>query len=384
MIRIRNNKLFNKIINSFLYSSYLCGLKNITQMKVIAQQCNVYKSENLTCDLNEILQPWTPEQIFLLCDTGSFSNCSRYIECVDKITPNHTIVIEQGDDHKNVETAMQIWNFLAQNGATRKSVLINLGGGMVCDLGGFCASTFKRGISFINIPTTVLAQVDASLGGKTGMNLGSLKNEIGVFNLAHAVLISDVFLASLDREQLLSGYAEMIKHGIIKDAGYLQRLMNYDFDNIDYALLCDLICESILIKNTFVEADPHENGVRKALNVGHTIGHAIETMSMRHNSVVPHGYAVAWGIVGELWLANMMKGLDGTFVEKMEEYIFGLYGNVTFGEQCFDELLELMYHDKKNDSRGINFTLIPQVGDMAINQIGTPEDIKVVLKKMIR
>ena len=168
-------------------------------MKVIAQQCNVYKSENLTCDLNEILQPWTPEQIFLLCDTGSFSNCSRYIECVDKITPNHTIVIEQGDDHKNVETAMQIWNFLAQNGATRKSVLINLGGGMVCDLGGFCASTFKRGISFINIPTTVLAQVDASLGGKTGMNLGSLKNEIGVFNLAHAVLISDVFLASAIR-----------------------------------------------------------------------------------------------------------------------------------------------------------------------------------------
>lgn len=353
-------------------------------MKTIAQKCNVYKSDNIKEDLTEVLKPWTEEQVFLLCDNGSYSNCRHYLKGIDKIKEERTLVIEQGDDHKNVETAMQIWNFLAQNGATRKSVLINLGGGMVCDLGGFCASTFKRGISFINIPTTVLAQVDASLGGKTGMNLGSLKNEIGVFNIAHAVLISDVFLASLDREQLLSGYAEMLKHGLIKDADYLQRLMNFDFENIDYALLCDLICESIVIKNTFVEADPHENGVRKALNVGHTIGHAIETMSMRHNSLVPHGYAVAWGMLGELWLANMMKGLDGTFVEKMEEYICNLYGKVSFVEQDFYELLELMCHDKKNDSRGINFTLIPQVGEITINQIGTPDDIKTVLKKMIR
>lgn len=353
-------------------------------MKTIAQQCNVYKSDDLTRDIIDLLQPWSAEQIFLLCDTGSYKHCRVLLDSVEKFSDSRTLVIEQGDDHKDVEAAMKIWNFLAQNGATRKSLLVNLGGGMVCDLGGFCASTFKRGINFINIPTTILAQVDASLGGKTGMNLGSLKNEIGVFNIANAVVISDSFLASLDRQQLLSGYAEMIKHGLIKDADYLRRLMAYDFDKPDYALMCDLICESIYIKNTFVEADPHEEGVRKALNVGHTIGHAIETMCMRHNSLVPHGYAVAWGMVGELWMAHNAMGLSLEVVEDMERYIYALYGKVPFSENDFDELLELMRHDKKNDSTGINFTYVPQVGQIAINRIGSPEEIICALKKMIR
>jgi 3-dehydroquinate synthase len=353
-------------------------------MKIIAQRCNVCKSEHLTDDINELLKPWTAEQVYLLCDTGSYERCRSKLEAVEKITAAHTIVIEQGDDNKDVNAAMQIWTFLAENCATRKSVLINLGGGMVCDLGGFCASTFKRGISFVNIPTTVLAQVDASLGGKTGMNLGSLKNEIGVFNVADTVVISDELLSSLDKEQLLSGYAEMLKHGLIKDDDYLQRLMTFDFDKPDYQLLCELICESIMIKNSFVEADPHEDGVRKALNVGHTIGHAIETMSMRHKAVVPHGYAVAWGMIGELWLSHWAKALDIKVVEQMTSYITDKYGKVPFTEDDFDELLELMCHDKKNDNRGINFTLIPKVGEIAINQIGSPDDIRAALKCMIQ
>ena len=349
-------------------------------MEIIASDCNVYSSSDLASDLNQLLAKYAPEQVFLMVDEGSAVNCLPLLASVEKITPQRTIIIKQGDDFKNVDAAVQIWQFLSTHGATRKAVLVNVGGGMPCDLGGFCASTFKRGISFINIPTTILAQVVASLGGKTGMNLGGLKNEIGVFSIAEAVVISGDFLRSLDKENLLSGFAEMLKHALIFDATMLSPLMQLNFDKPDFNLLQKLICDSIRVKNHFVTEDPKEQGVRKALNFGHTFGHAFETFSMRHNEhPILHGKAVAYGMVCELLLSQIKVGLPQADAQRVVNYINQLYGRMPFTRADYPELLELMTHDKKNDSKGINFTLLPQLGTISINNIGTAEEITAVL-----
>ncbi|MCQ2228995.1 MAG: 3-dehydroquinate synthase [Bacteroidales bacterium] len=353
-------------------------------MKTIAANCNVFSSDNLLADLEEILAPYTPKQVFLMADEGSQKHCLNLISGVSKFSSEQTIIIKQGDDFKNVQAAVQIWEFLSSHGATRKSILVNVGGGMPCDLGGFCASTFKRGIEFINIPTTILAQVDASLGGKTGMNLGGLKNEIGVFSIAKAVVINSQFLRTLDKDNLLSGFAEMLKHALILDAKSLDSLMSLDFDKPDYDKLQQLICDSIVVKNHFVTEDPKEQGVRKALNFGHTFGHAFETFSMRHNPhPILHGKAVAFGMVCELMLSETKVGLDHNDAKRIYEYINSLYGKFDFSEKDFPELLELMTHDKKNDANGINFTLIPSLGDISINNIGTKEEITDVFRNYL-
>lgn len=354
-------------------------------MKVIASNCNVYSSSDLVADLEELLDKYTPKQVFLMADEGSEKHCLKLISKVSKISPEHTIIIPQGDDNKNVESAVKIWEFLSNNGATRKSILINIGGGMPCDLGGFCASTFKRGIDFINIPTTVLAQVDASLGGKTGMNLGCLKNEIGVFSKANAVIINGEFLKTLDHENLLSGFAEMLKHSLIHDAASLDKLLALNFDTPDYEKIQEAVCESITIKNYFVTEDPTEKGVRKALNFGHTFGHAFETFSMRHSQhPILHGYAVAYGMVCELMMSESKLGLDHEASKRICQHINRQYGKFAFTEENFGELVELMSHDKKNGLDGINFTLLPKIGEISINNIGTREEIVDVLKKYLQ
>ncbi len=349
-------------------------------MKTIASNCNVYSSSDLTSDLNQLLSKYAPEQVFLMTDEGSAKHCLPLLSGVEKISSQRTITIKQGDDFKNVDAAVEVWQFLSSHSATRKSVLVNLGGGMPCDLGGFCASTFKRGISFINIPTTILAQVDASLGGKTGMNLGGLKNEIGVFSIAEAVVINGEFLRSLDKENLLSGFAEMLKHALIFDASMLEPLMQLNFDAPNFSTLQNLICDSIRVKNHFVTEDPKEQGVRKALNFGHTFGHAFETFSMRHNEhPILHGKAVAFGMVCELLLSQIKTNLPQADAQRIASYINQLYGRMPFTRADYPELLELMTHDKKNDSRGINFTLLPKLGTISINNIGTNDEITAVL-----
>ena len=353
-------------------------------MKTIAANCNVYSSADLVADIEELLSGYTQKQVFLMADEGSMASCYSLIAGVSKFSEEHTIIIPQGDDNKNVQTAVRIWEFLSANGATRKSILVNLGGGMPCDLGGFCAATFKRGIDFINIPTTILAQVDASLGGKTGMNLGCLKNEIGVFSKAKAVVINGMFLKSLDHRNLLSGFAEMLKHALIHDAGSLARLMGLDFDHPDYSKIQEAVCESICVKNYFVTEDPTEKGVRKALNFGHTFGHAFETFSMRHNEhPILHGYAVAYGMVCELMLSEMKLGLSHEAAKPVCDYINRQYGKYEFAETDFAELLELMTHEKKNGADGINFTLLPRLGEISINNIGSPDEITAVLNKYL-
>ncbi len=302
-------------------------------------------------------------------DSGSQRYCQSVLGQINGLSPDHILVVGDGDDNKNPQTAVQIWEFLSTHGATRKSLLINLGGGMICDLGGFCASTFKRGIDFINIPTTVLAQVDASLGGKTGMNLGSLKNEVGVFSMAKAVLLNGEFLKTLDKENLLSGFAEMIKHALIHNADALEALLDFDFNNPDYGVLSQLIVDSVKIKEFFVEADPTEKGIRKALNFGHTYGHAYETFALRHNAPVLHGYAVAWGMIKELQLSAELSTLDKKIADQVARRILELYGQPNASDADAAELQELMTHDKKNDGRGINFTLIPSVGEVEVDHV---------------
>ncbi len=358
-------------------------------MKSIASNCNVFAVDNLTADLNSLLSGYEERQVFLLTDEGSYRNCLDKISATTKISPERTIVIAQGDENKDYNAAVKIWNFLSTHGATRKAVLVNLGGGMPCDLGGFCAATFKRGLDFINEQTPLLAQVDASRGGKTGMNLYKLKNEVGVFALANSVLISGEFLRTLDKANLLSGFAEMIKHAFIHKASEMDELMKVDFDNPDFDELQRLVCNSILIKNHFVTEDPKEKGIRKALNFGHTFGHAFETHSMRlfsegkADSYILHGHAVAYGMVCELIMSRNKMGLKSEDFMPIVRFINQNYGKMSFTENDYDELIELMTHDKKNDTKGINFTLLPRVGSIEINQIGTADDIRKALDEYL-
>ena len=278
------------------------------------------------------------------------------------------VVLPSGEENKKLKSVETIWEFLSKEGADRKSLLINIGGGMLTDLAGFAASTFKRGLDFLNIPTTLLSQVDASVGGKTGINFNGLKNEVGTFRNPVAVIINSHFLKTLDVQNFKSGFAEMIKHGLIKNREHLNELKSFDFKNIDYKNLQEIIRHSVQVKEFFVTNDPTEKNIRKALNFGHTAGHAIESLAMEQNRAVPHGYAVAWGMITELFLSVKKCGLPQNSCEELTEWLLDLYGTFRFEKKDFEPLYEKMTHDKKNEAGRINFTLIPEEGRFEINQ----------------
>jgi len=290
----------------------------------------------------------------------------------------HAITIQPGDEHKTLQQVEQVWSELQKNGATRHSLCVNIGGGMVTDLAGFALSTFKRGMSFINIPTTLLAMVDASVGGKTGFNYGGLKNEIGVFSNADAVILDSIFLRTLDRENTLSGYAEMLKHGLISPNG-LSALLAFDVEQPDLVQLGRMVAESVQVKQRIVLEDPREQGLRKALNLGHTIGHAFEAMALAKGHPILHGYAVAYGLMCELYLSVMKIGFPVDTMRQVNSFILEHYGRMTITCDDYPTLLQLMAHDKKNTGSDINFTLLHNVGDLALNQTATKEEIEEVL-----
>lgn len=286
------------------------------------------------------------------------------------------ISIGATDENKTLESLAQVWTQLQQGGATRHSLMVNLGGGMITDLGGFAASTFKRGIAYINLPTTLLAMVDASVGGKTGINFGGLKNEIGVFNCAQTVILSTDFLLTLDRENLLSGYAEMLKHGLISYTKHWAELLKFEVEEAkDGETLSQLLGESVAVKERIVEEDPTEQGIRKALNLGHTVGHAFESLALAEHRAVLHGYAVAWGLICELYLSAVRTGFPTDKLHQTVQYIREHYGQFTFDCKQYDRLWELMTHDKKNTAGQVNFTLLGDVGDIRINQTATKEEV---------
>jgi len=301
--------------------------------------------------------------------------CLPQLQSIPALENAAEIIIGAEDVHKNLETLASVWQALSEQGATRHSLLINLGGGMVTDLGGFAAATFKRGIAYINIPTTLLAMVDASVGGKTGINFNGLKNEIGVFAPASSVLLETGFLRSLDARNFFSGYAEMLKHGLISTSDHLAELLSFDTENIDYSALRTMVGRSVQVKEDIVEQDPKEHGIRKALNLGHTIGHAFESLALAENRPVLHGYAVAWGLVCELYLSYLKAGFPKDKMRQTIQFIKENYGAFAFSCKQYDSLYELMLHDKKNTAGIINFTLLKEVGDICLNQTADKETI---------
>lgn len=340
-------------------------------------------STNLNEDIAIAISECEHDKIFVLMDKITSQLCWPLIKDYFCLKQAQTITIKATDTSKNLESLTHVWEQLSENGATRHSLLINLGGGMVTDLGGFAASTFKRGIDFINIPTTLLAMVDASVGGKTGVNFNGLKNEIGVFNDAKYVILNTFFLKSLDAENLHSGYAEMLKHGLISNNKMWAELLNFDLQNPDYEQLQLLLEKSVKIKENIVLKDPKEDGIRKALNFGHTFGHAFESWSLK-NEINPilHGYAVAYGLIPELYLSTTKTGFPTDKLRQTVSFIRENYGIPNISCDDYDNLNTLMKHDKKNVAGIINFTLLGDIGDIRINQSATDEEIKEALDFM--
>lgn len=339
----------------------------------------VIVSGNLERDLVNAIAECEHDKIFILTDQTTHDMCLPKLQNFLCLKGAQSIVIKAGDTNKTLDSLAEVWTALSQGGATRHSLMINLGGGMVTDIGGFAASTFKRGIDFINIPTTLLAMVDASVGGKTGINFGGLKNEIGVFSDSKFVIINTQFLDTLDHDNICSGYAEMLKHGLISDNKHWAELVGFNLAQPDLAQLQRMVAESIKVKERIVTEDPHEHGIRKALNLGHTVGHALESFAMKHGRPVLHGYAVAYGMVCELYLSARKTGFPTDKMHQTVRFILDHYGRLPYTCDDYPELLELMRHDKKNTSGIINFTLLGGIGDIRINQTATKEEIEEAL-----
>ena len=353
-------------------------------------------SEQLERTLETAIGECNPDRLFVLTDDNTRRLCWPVVKDYGCLAAAQLITIPAGDEHKNLTSLSHVWEQLQQGGATRHSLMVCLGGGMVTDLGGFAASTFKRGIAFINIPTTLLAMVDASVGGKTAINFCGLKNEIGVFREAQAVIICTRFLQTLDMQNVLSGYAEMLKHGLISNKEHWAELLRFPIENLNREEVQDssdrqepsgglasLLARSVAVKERIVEADPHEQGLRKALNLGHTIGHAIEEWSFTPTKPPPppllHGYAVAYGLVGELYLSAVKCHFPTDRLRQTVQFVREHYGTPAITCNDYPALLRLMTHDKKNTAGTINFTLLSDIGELQLNQSATDEEIREAL-----
>ena len=340
---------------------------------------DVIIADNLERCLAEAVGKVEHDRLFVLTDTTTKQLCWPVVQNYAVMKDAIMITIQPTDEAKTLETLATVWTSLQKGGATRHSLMINLGGGMVTDLGGFAASTFKRGMAYINIPTTLLSQVDASVGGKTGINFGGLKNEIGVFNCANSVILSSTFLRTLDTGNMLSGYAEMLKHGLLSSKENWAELLTFDITTPDYATLQNLVAKSVAIKEQIVKEDPTEKGIRKALNLGHTAGHAIESLALKEGRTILHGYAVAWGLLMELYLSARKCGFPAKEMHQMEAYIKEHYGKFLYDCKHYETLYNFMSHDKKNQGGNINFTLLGGIGDIRINQTASQDEIEEML-----
>ena len=335
-------------------------------------------TNNIASELKAYFATHKHDKIFVLTDTNTYEKCLPLL--VDafrnicftsgngEAPASPHITIKAGDMHKSIEQVRAVWDALSKGGASRNSLLINIGGGMVTDLGGFAGATFKRGLHILQIPTTLMASVDAAVGGKTGVNYNGLKNEIGAFYQPDCVMIDCRFLKTLDYINLLSGYAEMLKHGLISDKKSFYDVLAFDIEKPDLEQLNLLVGASVAIKERFVESDPTERGIRKALNLGHTAGHALESLSFSRNEPILHGIAVAAGLICELYLSYKVCHLPVEFLRQVTNFIKAYYPPVVFSCDEYETLYELMMHDKKNENGHIRFTLLGAIGDVRINQ----------------
>ena len=323
--------------------------------------------------LMEIIQQGKYSKIFVFTDGNTSEIClPLFREMLDDFSEFDLIETDPGEANKNIDFCIGIWKTLLDFDADRKSLMINLGGGVITDMGGFVASTYKRGIDFINIPTTLLSQVDASVGGKTGIDVDNVKNMVGTFTLPQAVFIESEFLKTLPERELLSGFAEMIKHGLIADKDYYHALKKSDYRQPNPAD----VFRSVEIKNQVVTTDPQEQNLRKILNFGHTIGHAIESYALNHNpEPLTHGEAIAIGMVCEAYLSHRNANLTAEELEDISTYFNSIYPPYTIVQESFDDLLKLMQSDKKNEHGQILFSLLDSIGHCEYNCKVNEKDI---------
>ena len=332
------------------------------------QDTNLLFGNNLNNEINDILKSeyLDCKKIIITDETVFEFWVEDFISSIEELHRAEIIQLPPGEENKTIETCFQVWEALSDYKIGRNDLIINLGGGVITDMGGFIASTFKRGLRFINIPTTLLSQVDASVGGKTGVDLGPFKNQIGVFSNPDHVFIDYKYLSTLEHIQVISGFAEMIKHGLIYSSSHWNNLKSINELSIDS--ITKYIYDSVSIKHEIVSSDPKEKGARKSLNFGHTIGHAFEGYLLERRETVPHGFAVAWGMLVEAKLSYKKDLISKQDVNLIEECIISNYPQCTISKSSINDLLELMRNDKKNDSDIINFSLINGLGSCKINE----------------
>ncbi len=353
-------------------------------MNISFNQNDITHTDDINSELKLLINGYKSNQIFIITDKKCFDLCYPLIS---QTLPQETAVfiLKSEEQFKTIETVIEIWDFLIKKQADRNSLIINIGGGIVSDVGGFAASVYKRGISFINIPTTLLAQIDASVGGKTGINFQNLKNQIGSISLPEKVLISSVFLKTLDSEEFLSGFGEMIKHALIFDKACYYELINFinhDFPKKNYQNLDLLIRKSVNIKIHFVKNDLNETGLRKTLNFGHTFGHAIESYFFKKGKPIKHGKAVIYGIICELWLSVKYLNFNISLFNKVSSDLIRTYKKINIPEKDFPLIFRYMKHDKKNTNKNIKTVLLKDIGFAEYQNIINEEDIFESLQKL--
>lgn len=337
---------------------------------------NVYFEEDLS-SLLPFIEERGYSQVLVLVDRNTNDNCLPVLQnAIPDLIHYDIIEVDPGEENKNIDFCIGVWKTMLDFGADRKALMINLGGGVVTDMGGFAASTYKRGIDFIQIPTTLLSQVDASVGGKTGIDLDNVKNIIGTFTQPQAVFISTQFLETLDDRQLVSGFAEVIKHGLIQDKDLYETCKNVDLQNINL----ELIYRSVEIKNNVITQDPTEKGLRKILNFGHTIGHAIEGYSLFHDEKpLLHGEAIAIGMICESWLSVKYATLSEAELNDITNTFLSKYPKYTYTADQYNVFLDLMKNDKKNEDNKIGFALLNSIGECAYNIYVGEDEIRSAL-----
>ncbi|MFY0714357.1 3-dehydroquinate synthase [Seonamhaeicola sp. NFXS20] len=334
------------------------------------KDCTIHFNNNCYTAINKHVEKNNYSKIFILVDENTHQFCLPYfLEKFETNTEIEIIEIESGEENKTIDTCVGVWNTLSDLDADRKSLMINIGGGVITDLGGFVACTFKRGIAYINIPTTLLSMVDASVGGKTGVDLGHLKNQIGVISNPDLVLIDSYFLNTLPANQMRSGLAEMLKHGLISDEIYWNKFQ--DLAALNLADLDELIYQSVIIKKNVVEEDPFEDGLRKTLNFGHTLGHAIESyfLSNPNKKSLLHGEAIIIGMILALYISSTLTGFSKEKTNEIKALFLSYYGKVSIDKNEYASIIELLKYDKKNNHGNINFVLLESIGKPKIDCI---------------
>lgn len=332
------------------------------------QDCKLEFGTGLSDQINNILKTeYSDCKKIIITDDIVFDLWAEdFITSIEELHHAEVIQLPTGEENKTIEICFQVWETLSDYKIGRNDLIINLGGGVITDMGGFIASTFKRGLRFINIPTTLLSQVDASVGGKTGIDLGPFKNQIGVFSNPDYVFIDHKYLTTLPQEQLTSGFSEMIKHGLIHNSKHWSGLTSLTELTVD--TISPFIYNSVNIKHEIVTSDPKEKGARKSLNFGHTIGHALEGFLLKQGTPIPHGFAVAWGIHVESILSYKQSLISASELSQIEQFVVSNFPSCSIPKEAVPDLIELMRNDKKNEANTINFTLLNGIGTFKINQ----------------